>query len=72
MATRVAAEISQHLFGTAEWRLGVDDPVSLSELVEAPGERGGIGKAGEIAKEAQLARVERVLQALQEQAAEQT
>src|SRR6516165_4598032 len=50
----VTAEISQHLFGTAERRLGVDDPVNLSELVEAADERGGIGKAGEIAEEAMI------------------
>src|SRR3974377_2281120 len=66
----VAAEISQHLFGTAERRLGINDPIDASELLKALRERGGIGKDGEIAKEAQLARVERVLQALQEQAAE--
>ena len=55
MATRVAAEISQHLFGTAEWWLGIDDPVGPSELIEPLGERAGIGEMGEIAKEAKLA-----------------
>ena len=68
---RIAAEISQHLFGPAEWRLGVDDPVGLSELSEALAERGGIGEMGEIAKKAQLASREGSLQLLQKQAAEQ-
>lgn len=39
-AMRIAAEISQHLFGPAEWRLGIDHPVGPSQLIEAPGERG--------------------------------
>ena len=54
-AMRVAAEISQHLFGPAEWWLGIDDPVGPSELIEPLGERAGIGEMGEIAKEAKLA-----------------
>jgi hypothetical protein len=70
-AMRIAAEISQHLFGTAEWRLGIDDPVGPSELIEALSERGGIGEVCEIAKEAQLASREGGLQLLQKQAAEQ-
>ena len=64
-AMRIAAEISQHLFGPAEWRLGIDDPVGLSELSEARGECGGIGEAREIAKETQLASREGSLQLLQ-------
>ena len=65
-AVRVTAEISQHLFGAAERRLGIDDPVGASELLKAPGECGGIGEVGEIAKEAQPARIKGVLQVLQE------
>ena len=50
-AMRITAEISQHLFGPAEWRLGIDDPVGPSKLSEALGECGGIGEMDEIAKE---------------------
>lgn len=64
---RIAAEISQHLFGAAEGRLVVDDPVGLSELVELLGEYGGIG---EIAKEAQLTNRKGSVRLLQKQAAE--
>lgn len=70
-AMRIAAEISQHLFGPAEWRFGIDDPVGPSKLCEALGECGGIGETGEMAKEAQLAGREGSLQLLQKQAAEQ-
>jgi len=49
---RLAAEMSQLLFGPAEWRLGVDGSVGPSELVEPPGECGGISEMGEITKEA--------------------
>lgn len=45
--------------------------VGASELIEALAERGGIGEAGEIAKEAQAARREGSSQLLQKQAAEQ-
>src|SRR5574340_395692 len=68
---RIAAEISQHLFGPAEWRLGIDDPVGPAKLSEALGECGGIGETDEIAKEAQLASREGSLQLLQKQTAEQ-
>src|SRR5579863_8796808 len=51
-AMRIAAEISQHPFGPAEWRLGVDDPVGLPEPIEPLVEYGGIGEMGEIAKKA--------------------
>src|SRR5512135_1137143 len=68
---RIAAEISQHLFGPAEWRLGIDDPVGPSKLSEALGECSGIGETDEIAKEAQLASREGSLQFLQKQTAEQ-
>lgn len=61
----IAAEISQHLLGPAEWRLGLDGPVGASELIEALDERGGIAEVGEIAKEAQLAGREGSLQLLQ-------
>lgn len=50
-AMRIAAEISQHLFGPTEWWLAVDDPVCSSKLSEALCERGGIGEMRETAKE---------------------
>lgn len=68
---RIAAEISQYLFGPAEWRLGIDDPVGPSELIEPLGKRGGIGEVREIAKEAQAVCREASSQLLQKQAAEQ-
>jgi hypothetical protein len=46
-AMSVAAEISQHLFGPAEWRLGIDNSVAPSELIEALGKCGAIGEWGE-------------------------
>ena len=54
-AVRVTGQIVQHVFGPAEWWLGIDDPVGPSELIEPLGERAGIGEMGEIAKEAKLA-----------------
>ena len=68
----VAAEIGQHLFGPAERGLGIDHPVDAAQLRRGGAAKAcGLGKAGEIAEEAQLAGVEGVLQCLQEQAAEQ-
>ena len=67
----VAAEIGQHLLGAAERRLGIDDPVDAPQLVEPVGEGRGLGEAGEVAEEAQLAGVEGGLQVLEEQPAEQ-
>lgn len=64
-AMRTAAEISQHLFGPAEWRLGIDDPVDPSKLIKARDECSGIGEMGESAKEAQLASRKGNLQLLQ-------
>ena len=33
-AVRIASEIIQHMFGAAEGRLGIDDPVLAEELSE--------------------------------------
>jgi len=70
-AMGIAAEIGQHLFGAAEWWLGVDHPVEVLEFAETTCEGLRFGKAGEIAEEPQLAGREGVLQLLQEQPAEQ-
>src|SRR5260370_14681888 len=70
-AMGIAAEIGQHLFGAAEWWLGVDHPVEVPEFAETTCEGLRFGKAGEIAEEPQLAGREGVLQLLQEQPAEQ-
>lgn len=69
-AMGIAAEISQHLFGAAEWWLGVDHPVEAPEFTETTCEGLRFGKADEIAEEPQLAGLEGVLQLLQEQPAE--
>ncbi|RXH33369.1 hypothetical protein XH84_10490 [Bradyrhizobium nanningense] len=66
-ATRVAAEIASTC-SSAEWRLGIDDPVDPSELIEPLGERGEIG---EIAKKAQVPGRDGSLRFLQKQAPEQ-
>jgi len=66
----VAAEIGQHLFGPAEWGLGVDNPVYVPEFIETTGEDLGIGEVREFAEEAQIACIEGVLQVSQEQPAE--
>ncbi len=68
---RVAAEIGQHLLRSTEGRLGVDYPLDPAELGEPPGEDGRRRKIGEIAEEAQLAGLERGLEILQEQPAEE-
>ncbi len=51
-AVGVAAEIGQHLFGTTERWLGIDDPFDAPELIEPGCEGRGLGKTGEIAEEA--------------------
>ena len=61
----VAAEIGQHLFGSAEWGLGVDNPVCVPERVETTGEDLGIGEVREFAEEAQIACIEGILQVSQ-------
>ena len=66
----VAAEIGQHLFGSPDWGLGVDNPVCVPELIETTGEDLGIGEVGEFAEEAQIACIEGVLQVSQEKPTE--
>jgi hypothetical protein len=71
-AMGVAAEITQHLFGATERRLGIDDPFDVPELVEPGGKGRGLGETGEVAEEAQLAGIECILQVLEEQSTKQT
>ncbi len=53
-AVRVAAEISKHLPGSGERRLGVDHPVDLGGRVEPGGDGSGVGQACERAGTAEL------------------
>jgi hypothetical protein len=69
-AVSVAAEISEHLLGPGERRLGVDDPVDLGCRVEPSGERGGVGQARERAGKAEFVVGEGGAQLIQEQVAE--
>lgn len=71
-AVRVAAEIGQHLFGAAEGRLGVDDPLELAALGQSAGEGVRFGEPGEIADKLEMAGLERGLEFLQEQPAEES
>ena len=63
-AMGVAAEIGQHLPGATEGRFGVDDPFDMTDLCQPAAERGGRHQPGEVAKEAQIARVVGGLQVL--------
>ena len=69
-AVSVAAEISQHLLGSAERCLGVDHPIEAPKFAETARERLWFGKVDELAEEPRLAGVEGVLQLPQEQPAE--
>ena len=62
-AMGVAREIAENLLGPAEGRLGVDDPVDLSQRGEAQGERLRLREGGEPVAELQLAAPEGGLQA---------
>lgn len=59
------------VFGPAEWRLGIDDPVSPWKLSEALGECSGSARSMRSPKKTQLASREGGFQLLQKQAAEQ-
>ena len=70
-AMRVATEISQHLLGSAEGQLGIDDPFDAAKLAEPTSEGGGLCKIGEIAEEAEFAGLECGAQFVEEQSAEE-
>ncbi|MFZ1009336.1 MAG: hypothetical protein WAN65_21015 [Candidatus Sulfotelmatobacter sp.] len=46
-AMGIAREIMQNMFGTAEGRLGVDDPVLLEKLSQKPAEATWLGQTPE-------------------------
>ena len=67
----VAAQVGENLRGTAERPLGVDDPVQATPVGQSR-EGGGFSQRGELAEEARLLGVEGRVEALEEQAAEQS
>ena len=71
-AMGIAAEIIQHLLGSAERSLGVDDPANAAQRPQPGSEHGWRGQARQIAKEPELARIERRLEAGQEKPAVET
>jgi hypothetical protein len=54
----VARQVFEHLFGPAERRLGVDDPLGLGRRRETALERGRVRQGGEVAVEGELSPVE--------------
>ena len=54
-AMGIAAEIGQHLFGPAEWWLGVDHPIEAPKVAETTCEGLRFGKVAELAEESQPA-----------------
>src|SRR5512137_221703 len=70
-AVSVAREIGEHLLGTAERRLGVDDPIRLAQRNDALGESAWFAERRQLAEKAKLAFVERRLQGGEEQSTEQ-
>src|SRR5690349_3157459 len=71
-AMSIAAEIIEHLLGSAERALGVDNPANGTQRPQTGSEGGRPGQARQIAKEAELAHIERRLQAGQEKPAVET
>ncbi len=58
-AVGVAAEIGQHLGGTAKGAFGVDDPLNPTKRAQPIAEGGGSGEVGEFAEEAEFTCLER-------------
>src|SRR5207302_1342767 len=71
-AMGIAAEIIEHLLGSAERSLGVDDPANGAQGPQPGSEHGWRGQARQIAKEPELTRIERRLEAGQEKPAVET
>ena len=67
----VAADVVEHLLGSAEGGLGVDDPFARLEGGEVEAELVGIAQFLKRAEELELAGVKGVLEILEKQAAEQ-
>jgi len=70
-SVRVAADVIHHLLWSGEGGLSVDDPVHVSHRIEMTAESLRISQGLERSEELQLARVESLLQILQEQSTEQ-
>jgi len=70
-AMGVATEIGQHLFGSCEWRLGIDHPADTMSRFQRSIEGSRMGQAGDIAEELKLAELEGVLQLFEKQPPEQ-
>ena len=68
-AMGIAAEIVEHLLGSAERALGIDHPGNAAQRGKVAGEGGRFGECGEIAEEVQPAVPERIEQAFEEKAA---
>src|SRR5207302_8028003 len=68
-AMDIPAEIIEHLLGSAKRSLGVDDPANGTQRPQPGSEHGWRGQARQIAKEPELARIERRLEAGQEKPA---
>jgi hypothetical protein len=69
-AVGIAAEILDDLGRAAKGTLGVDDPAAVGGLVQPAAKGFGMGKAGEIAKERELALLKGFEQSIPEQMAE--
>lgn len=67
----VARKIGERLFGAAERRLGVDDPIRLAQRADALGESSAFTERRQLSEKAQLVFVETRLQGGKEQSAEQ-
>jgi hypothetical protein len=71
-AMGIAAEIIEHLLGSAERALGVDDPANCAQRPQPGSEGGWRGQVRQIAKEPELARLEGHLEAGHEKPAIET
>src|SRR5579864_8253846 len=70
-AVRIAREVREHRFGSRKGTLGIYDPFAGTQRREPPGKGGGVGEAGVLAEELQLATVVSCFKGLKEAAPEQ-
>src|SRR5207245_1422154 len=68
-AMGIAGEIIEHLLGSAERSLGIDDPANGAQLPQGDSEHFSRGQARQTAEKPELARIERRLEAGQEKPA---
>ena len=71
-AMSIGAEITQHMFRSAEGRLGVDDPVVAEQYSQPRAEGAWLGKSQQVAVELELTSMEGVAKSGDELAAEDT